>query len=86
MTRRGVGATNPAELPAHGGVPAAEGDACASGAGSSVGEKDRAVWFNGRVVVKTDREVNALVRLLSSDLQPPVQYRLGVGRGGGGEA
>ncbi|OAO13840.1 hypothetical protein AV274_4515 [Blastocystis sp. ATCC 50177/Nand II] len=40
-------------------------------------EKDRAVWFNGRVVVKTDREVNALVRLLSSDLQPPVQYRLG---------
>lgn len=46
-----------------------------------VGEKDRAVWFNGRVVVKTDQHVNRLVQLLSSDLQPSVQYRLGACHG-----
>ena len=78
---RGVGAADAAKLPAHGSVPAAQGHACVPGAGLIVGEKDRAVWFNGRVVVKTDQHVNRLVQLLSSDLQPSVQYRLGACHG-----
>ena len=33
------------------------------------------------VVVKTDRKVGELVRLLSSDLQPPIDFKLAVGLG-----
>lgn len=57
----------------------------AAGEGSETGRKARAVWYPACMVVKTEKNVEGVIRLLTEDLSPSIEFKIMVGAEGEGE-